>query len=53
MHQGRTVFSQRMSFLPDREFRRVVARYGGDSRLRGFSGYVRATPWLTGLGGRE
>jgi hypothetical protein len=37
MHQGRTVFSQRMSFLPDREFRRVVARYGGDSRLRGFS----------------
>jgi hypothetical protein len=37
MHQGRTVFSQRMSFLPDRDFRRVVARYGGDSRLRGFS----------------
>ena len=37
MHQGRTVFSQLMSFLPDREFRRVVARYGGDSRLRGFS----------------
>jgi hypothetical protein len=26
-----------MSFLPDREFRRCVARYGGDARLRGFS----------------
>jgi hypothetical protein len=37
MHQGRTVFSQLMSFLPDREFRRVVERYNGDSRLRGFS----------------
>jgi hypothetical protein len=37
MHQGRTVFSQLMSFLPDRDFRRVVERYDGDSRLRGFS----------------
>jgi transposase len=26
-----------MSFLPDREFRRCVARYGGDARPRGFS----------------
>jgi hypothetical protein len=26
-----------LSFLPDREFRRCVARYGGDARLRGFS----------------
>src|SRR5215510_3286456 len=24
-------------FLPDREFRRCVARYDGDARLRGFS----------------
>jgi hypothetical protein len=37
MQQGRTVFSQLMSFLPDRDFRRVVQRYDGDSRLRGFS----------------
>jgi hypothetical protein len=37
MNQGRTVFSQLMSFLPDREFRRCVARYGGDARPRGFS----------------
>ena len=26
-----------MGFLPDREFRRCVARYSGDARLRGFS----------------
>lgn len=37
MNLGRTVFSQLIAFLPDREFRRCVARYGGDARLRGFS----------------
>ena len=37
MNQGRTVFSQLISFLPDREFRRCVSRYDGDSHLRGFS----------------
>jgi hypothetical protein len=37
MHEGRTVFSQLISFLPDREFRRCVARYQGDRRLREFS----------------
>ncbi|HEY6621096.1 MAG TPA: IS4 family transposase [Steroidobacteraceae bacterium] len=37
MNEGRTIFSQLISFLPDREFRRCVTRYGGDSRLRGFS----------------
>jgi hypothetical protein len=37
MNQGRAVFSQLVSFLPDREFRRCVERYQGDSRLRGFS----------------
>jgi len=26
-----------LSFLPDREFRRCVTRYGGHARLRGFS----------------
>jgi hypothetical protein len=31
------VFSQLLGFLPDREFRRCVARYGGDARPRGFS----------------
>jgi hypothetical protein len=34
---GRTVFSQLIGFLPDREFRRCVARYNGDSRVRDFS----------------
>ena len=37
MNSGRTVFSQLISFLPDREFRRCVARYDGDLRLRDFS----------------
>src|SRR2546427_637862 len=37
MNSGRTVLSQLISFLPDREFRRCVARYGGDRRLREFS----------------
>jgi hypothetical protein len=37
VNHGRTVFSQLLSFLPDREFRRCVARYGGDARPRGFS----------------
>jgi transposase len=37
VNQGRTVFSQLLGFLPDREFRRCVSRYGGDTRLRGFS----------------
>ena len=37
MNLGRTVFSQVIGFLPDREFRRCVARYDGDSRLRDFS----------------
>ena len=37
MNQGRTVFSQLIAFLPDREFRRCVARYDGDARLQDFS----------------
>jgi hypothetical protein len=37
VNEGRTIFSQLISFLPDREFRRCVARYGGDARPRGFS----------------
>ena len=32
MNQGRTVFPQLLSILPDREFHRCVARYGGDAR---------------------
>ena len=33
MNQGRTVFSQLMSFLPVRDFRRIVQRYDGDMRI--------------------
>ena len=34
MNHGRTVFAQLIGFLPDRDFRRCVARYDGDSRWR-------------------
>jgi Domain of unknown function (DUF4372)/Transposase DDE domain len=37
MNEGSTIFSQVISFLPDREFRRCVERYRGDYRLRGLS----------------
>lgn len=37
MNQGRTVFSQLISHLPDREFRRCVLRYEGDRRIRSLS----------------
>jgi hypothetical protein len=37
VNEGRTIFSQLISFLPDRDFRRCVARYSGDARPRGFS----------------
>lgn len=30
MNEGKNIFSQLISFLPDREFRRCVARYDGD-----------------------
>jgi transposase len=39
MNSGRTVFAQLIGFLPDREFRRCVAHYDGDARLRGFCGW--------------
>jgi hypothetical protein len=37
MNVGRTVFSQLIEFLPNKEFQKCVARYRGDSHLRGFS----------------
>ena len=37
MHTGRTVFSQLTDFLPLREFRRGVARYRGQHKVRRFS----------------
>jgi transposase len=37
VNRGRTIFAQLLNFLPDREFRRCVARYNGDARFRGFS----------------
>jgi hypothetical protein len=37
MNVGRTVFSQLIEYLPSKEFQKCVARYDGDSRLRGFT----------------
>lgn len=41
MNQGRTVLSQLISHLPDREFRRCVLRYEGDRRVRSLSCWER------------
>src|SRR5712692_8434229 len=37
MNAGRTVFAQLMDFIPVHEFRRCVARYRGQYRVRRFS----------------
>ena len=37
MNLGRSVCAQLVAFLPDRDFRRCVARYDGNRRYRGFS----------------
>jgi hypothetical protein len=37
MNHGHTIFQQLISFLPDREFRRCVARYQGNAGSRSFS----------------
>jgi hypothetical protein len=37
MNVGRTIFSQLIECLPSKEFQKCVARYHGDSHLRGFS----------------
>jgi len=37
VHSGRLIFAQLMDFLPLAEFRRGVARYQGEYKVRGFS----------------
>jgi hypothetical protein len=37
VHTGRLIFAQLMDFLPLPEFRRCVARYQGEYKVRGFS----------------
>jgi hypothetical protein len=37
MNAGRTIFAQLSEYLPHKEFQKCVARYRGDSNLRGFS----------------
>lgn len=37
MNHGKTIFSQVVSYIPESKFRRLVAKYGGDSGSRTFS----------------
>ena len=37
MNTGKTLFAQLMEFLPWKTFSRIVARHGGDSRVRTLS----------------
>jgi Transposase DDE domain/Domain of unknown function (DUF4372) len=37
MNRGKTIFSQLMSFLPQRQFQRYVLRYEGNKNIRTFS----------------
>jgi hypothetical protein len=37
MNTGKTLFAQLMEFLPWKIFSRIVARHGGDSRVRTLS----------------
>jgi len=37
MNAGRTVFAQIMDFLPRNEFRKCIARYGGQHKVQSFS----------------
>jgi hypothetical protein len=37
VNNGRTIFSQLIQYLPEKEFQKCVARYKGDSNFRGFS----------------
>jgi Domain of unknown function (DUF4372) len=37
VNSGRTVFSQLIQHLPDKEFQKCVARHDGDAHFRGFS----------------
>ena len=39
MYQGQTIFSQVMSFLPQKKFRQCVNRYNGNYRVRSFTCY--------------
>ena len=39
MHIGRYIFSQIIAFLPDRDFRRIVAQYDGDYKVSELSSW--------------
>ncbi len=37
MNQGKTVFAQLMSMIPEREFKQCIDRYKGNYRVRNFT----------------
>ena len=39
MHMGRFIFSQVVDFFPERDFRRIVAKYSGDSKTSALSSW--------------
>ncbi len=39
MHTGRFIFSQVVDFFPERDFRRIVAKYSGDYKSSAFSSW--------------
>ena len=45
MNTGKTLFAQLMEFLPWKTFGRIVARYGGDDRVRTLSCGNNNGPW--------
>ncbi len=45
MNTGKTLFAQLMDFLPWSTFARIVARYGGDQRVRTFPAPSSIGPW--------
>jgi hypothetical protein len=45
MNEGKSIFSQLIGFLPDREFRRSVARYDGDRYIQKLPAGSSICPW--------
>ncbi len=53
MNLGKTLFAQLMEFVPWTSFAQIVARYGGDSRVRSLSctEITRASKSVVSAGG--
>ncbi|WP_445083204.1 DUF4372 domain-containing protein [Candidatus Nitrotoga sp. HW29] len=52
MNTGKLVFAQVMSYLPLTTFRRCVARYNGEHKVKHFTLFPkpgRSTPWIAAI----